>query len=218
MRAFIKRCAERIDSASLRERAVIFVGLAAVLVFVVNAALIEPLRTRQKTFAAASERMRQESVLLQSSLQRMVQSRGQDADSLNRARQAAAQSELAKLNARLIEEQRRFTPPERMRAVLAGMFERNTRLGLIDLRTLPAAPVANTPAGAGGSPALFRHGIELTVSGTYADLYEYLRKLEKQLPTQLYWGRADLAVAEYPSVTLKLTIYTVSFDRAWLVV
>jgi MSHA biogenesis protein MshJ len=45
-----------------------------------------------------------------------------------------------------------------------------------------------------------------------------LRKLEKQLPTQLYWGRADLAVAEYPSVTLKLTIYTVSFDRAWLVV
>jgi MSHA biogenesis protein MshJ len=64
---------------------------------------------------------------------------------------------------------------------------------------------------------LFRHGIELTVSGAYLDLYEYLRTLER-LPAQLYWGRAELSVSEYPSITLKLTLYTVSFDRAWLTV
>jgi MSHA biogenesis protein MshJ len=49
------------------------------------------------------------------------------------------------------------------------------------------------------------------------DLYEYLRTLE-HLPTQLYWGRAELASGEYPASTLKLTLYTVSFDRAWLIV
>ena len=40
----------------------------------------------------------------------------------------------------------------------------------------------------------------------------------ERLPTQIYWGRAELAVTDYPSSTLKLTVYTVSLDRAWLIV
>jgi hypothetical protein len=44
-----------------------------------------------------------------------------------------------------------------------------------------------------------------------------LRSLER-LPTQLYWHQAELSVDKYPVVILKLTAYTVSFDRAWLIV
>ena len=64
---------------------------------------------------------------------------------------------------------------------------------------------------------IFRHGVELTVSGTYPDLYAYLAGLEK-LPTQLYWGRADLSVSTHPVTTLKLTVYTLSLDPAWMLV
>ncbi len=217
MNAFLKRYADRIDNATLRERALMFVGFAFVLVFLVNAALIDPLRARQKALAAESEKLQQEMTTLQAGLQSMLKGGSQDIDSANRARQAKARDELARANARIAQEQRRFTPPERMREVLAEMLERNRRLALVDLKTLPVAPLAAAPAGPGGNPGLFRHGIELTVSGSYADLYEYLRTLER-MPTQLYWGNVDLAVAEYPSVTLKLTLYTVSFDRAWLIV
>ena len=217
MNAFLKRYADRIDNATLRERALMFVGFAFVLVFLVNAALIDPLRARQKALAAESEKLQQEMTTLQAGLQSMLKGGSQDIDSANRARQAKARDELARANSRIAREQRRFTPPERMREVLAEMLERNRRLALVDLKTLPVAPLAAAPAGPGGNPGLFRHGIELTVSGSYADLYEYLRTLER-MPTQLYWGNVDLAVAEYPSVTLKLTLYTVSFDRAWLIV
>jgi MSHA biogenesis protein MshJ len=96
------------------------------------------------------------------------------------------------------------------------MLSRNKRLTLVDLRTLPVAPIA--PQTVSGAPAgMFRHGLELTVRGTYAELYEYLRLLE-ELPSQLYWARAELTVSEHPLLTLKLTIHTISFDRAWLVV
>lgn len=217
MKALLERYAERIDNATLRERTLIFLGLAFVLVFLVNAALIDPLRARQKSLAAESAKLGQERVTLQTGLQRMLQGGSQDIDSANRARQIAARDELSRLNPRIAEEQRRFTPPDRMRAVLAEMFERNKHLGLVDLKTLPVAPLATAPAGSSGNSGLFRHGIELTVSGSYVDLYEYLRTLER-LPTQLYWGRAELSVGEYPSITLKLTVYTVSFDRAWLIV
>lgn len=217
MNELLKRYAERIDNATLRERALIFLACAFVLVFLVNAALIDPLRDRQKTLAAESAKLQQELATIQIGLQGMLKGGSQDIDSANRARQTASRDELAKLNARLGQEQRRFTPPERMRAVLAEMLERNKGLALVDLKTLAVAPLATAPASPSGNPGLFRHGIELTVSGSYADLYEYLRTLER-LPTQLYWGQAELAVAEYPSVTLKLTLYTVSFERAWLIV
>jgi MSHA biogenesis protein MshJ len=217
LKAFLKRYADRIDNATLRERVLMFVGFAFVLVFLLNAILIDPLRVRQKALAAESEKLQQELVSLQAGLQGMLKGGSQDIDSANRARQAKARDELSRANSRIAQEQRRFTPSDKMREVLAEMLERNRRLALVDLKTLPVAPLATAPAGSGGNSGLFRHGIELTVSGSYADLYEYLRTLER-LPTQLYWGNAQLAVAEYPSVTLKLTLYTVSFDRAWLTV
>jgi len=53
--------------------------------------------------------------------------------------------------------------------------------------------------------------------GSYGELYDYLRRLEG-LPSQLYWSRAELTVTDHPLITLKLTVHTISFDRAWLVV
>jgi MSHA biogenesis protein MshJ len=217
VKALLKRYAERIDAASLRERAMIFLALALGLVFVANAALIEPLRVKQKRLTAENQQRQQELQALQAGLQRLVQGAGQDTDSLNRARQKALREELARFNAKLEQEQRRFTPPDRMRAMLGEMFERNRQLTLVDLKTLPVTPLGAPRAGAANSQGLFRHGIELTVSGAYLDLYEYLRTLER-MPAQLYWGRAELSVGEYPSSTLKLTLYTLSFDRAWLIV
>jgi MSHA biogenesis protein MshJ len=217
VKALLKRYAERIDAASLRERAMIFLALALGLVFVANAALIEPLRVKQKRLTAENQQRQQELQALQAGLQRLVQGAGQDTDSLNRARQKALREELARFNAKLEQEQRRFTAPDRMRAMLGEMFERNKQLTLVDLKTLPVTPLGAPRAGATNSQGLFRHGIELTVSGAYLDLYEYLRTLER-MPAQLYWGRAELSVGEYPSSTLKLTLYTLSFDRAWLIV
>jgi len=61
------------------------------------------------------------------------------------------------------------------------------------------------------------HSVEPLDSGGYFDLQAYLRDLEK-LPTQIYWGRAELTAQDYPRSTLKLLLYTLSFERAWMLV
>jgi MSHA biogenesis protein MshJ len=223
VKALLKRYAERIDAATLRERVLIFLSLTLGLVFAANLALLEPLRAQQKRLAAQTAQEQKELQTIQSQLQRLAVSVQNDPDGPSRARQGELREQMAKLDARVTQEQRRFTPPERMRAVLEEILQRNSGLTLVDLRSLPVAPVGEPapaggprPAGA-GSGALYRHGIELTVSGSYLELYEYLRQLER-LPTQLYWRQAELAVGKYPVVTLKLTAYTVSFDPAWLIV
>jgi MSHA biogenesis protein MshJ len=213
----LKRYAERIDAATLRERVMIFLAATLVLVFIANAALIEPLRAKQKRIAAETAHLTAELQGVQSQLGSLVQSAARDPDAPNRAKMAALREQLAKLNAHVAQEERRFTPPDRMRDVLEEMLRRNKGLALLELKTLPVVPVgAPTPGGAtpGG---VYRHGIEFSVAGDYAQLYEYLRMLER-LPTQLYWGRAELSVAEHPVLRLKLIAYTVSFDPSWLIV
>ena len=217
MKALLARYAERIDAATLRERVMVFLAATLVLVFFVNAALIEPLRAKQKHTAAETAQMTQELQAVQAQLATLVQSVAQDPDAPNRARLAALREQLSRLNARAAQEQRRFTPPDRMREVLEEMLRRNKGLTLVDLKTLPVTPVGAPPAGSAAPGGAYRHGMEFTVSGNYAQLYEYLRMLER-LPTQLYWGRADLTVTEHPVITLRLTAYTVSFDPAWLIV
>jgi MSHA biogenesis protein MshJ len=43
----------------------------------------------------------------------------------------------------------------------------------------------------------------------------YLEELER-LPTHLYWTALELDAARYPSHTLKIVVYTLSLDAAWL--
>ena len=215
MNAVLKRYVERIDNASLRERALLFGAAALVLVFIVNSALIEPLRAKQRGFVAQTAQRGHELRTVQAEVRRLAQARAADPDAQNRRRAAELRAELASLEASIVEEQRRFTSPQRMREVLEEMLERDKRLRLVDLKTLPITDLAGTQGQAGRR--IFRHGVELTLSGSYLDLHAYLAALER-MSTQLYWGKVEMSVSAYPVTTLKLTVYTLSFDKAWLVV
>lgn len=214
MNAALQRYVERIDNATLRERALLFAAAALILIFVVNAVLLKPLHDTQRRLAAELAQRQGELRTVQAELQRMARTRSADPDARNRARAAELRAELAALDAKIAAEQRRFTSPQRMRAVLEEMLGRNRRLRLVDLKTLPITDLSSR--GQAGR-RVFRHGVELTLAGGYLDLHAYLKALEG-LSTQLYWGRADMSVTEYPVATLKLTVYTLSFDQAWLVV
>lgn len=214
MKAALKRYVERIDNATLRERALLFGAAALVLIFCVIAALIKPLRDTQRRLGADIAQREKELRTVQSELQRMARTRIADPDAQNRARASELRAELAALDTKIAAEQRRFTPPQRMRAVLEEILERDKRLSLVDLKTLPITDLSSK--GQAGR-RVFRHGIELTLAGGYLDLHGYLKALEG-LSTQLYWGRAEMSVTGYPVATLKLTVYTLSFDQAWLVV
>jgi len=215
VKALFKQYAQRIDNASLRERVLLFLAAALVLAFVVNAMLIKPLRDAQRRLSSDIAQNQLELRTIQGEVQRLARAREGDPDVRNREHAAALRAEIAALDTRIAEEQRRFTTPQRMRAVLEEMLQREKRLRLIDLKTLPVTDLAATQGQAGRR--VYRHGVEMTLAGSYLDLHAYLSALEG-LPTQLYWGRAEMSVSEYPVATLKLTVYTLSFDQAWLVV
>lgn len=216
MKDLLARYAERIDNGTLRERVMIFAAAALVLVVVLHSALIAPLRAKQQRLGGEIAQKEKELRIVQTELQRLARMREADPDARHRVRSAELRTQLAELDRHIAAEQRRFTSPQRMRAVLEEMLERNKRLQLLDLKTLPVKELT-VAQGQGGTQRVYRHGVEVTVAGRYLDIYAYLKSLEGT-PSQLYWGRAEMSVADYPVSTLKVTVYTLSFDQAWLVV
>lgn len=225
MNGLWKRYAERVDAASLRERVLIFAAAALAVVAIVQSVLVEPQLRREREISRRQATRAAESAALQAQLQKLVLARQQDPNALARKRLDDLRSQLRAVETAVTDEQKKFTPPEQMRSVLEDLLSRNKRLKIVNLKTLPVATLGDVRASEGAakhSPSsaervIYRHGVEFTLSGTYLDMLAYLTELEK-LPARVYWGRMELSVAEYPTVTLKLTAYTVSLDRAWMVV
>jgi len=117
--------------------------------------------------------------------------------------------------------------------VIEEMLARNRAVHLVAMKTLPTTtlaearaesgkaeaskPAAKPPAEApkSGERLVYRHGMEVTVAGGYLDLLRYLRDLE-QLRTQLYWSSLEIDATRYPRHTMKIVVYTLSLDPAWL--
>jgi MSHA biogenesis protein MshJ len=213
----LARLAERIDGATLRERAMIFAAAALALLAAAQILVLDPLLTKERALSRQVAQRQAELKAVQVQLVQVAQ-RGDPAEPVRR-RLAELRQRTAELDAALAGEQGRFTPPEAMRGVLQEILERNRRLQLVDFKTLPAVRLESGSKAAGAAPAgrVFRHGVEVTVRGGYFDLQAYLGDLEK-LSTRIYWGRAELAASDYPRGTLRLMLYTLSFERAWMLV
>ena len=109
---------------------------------------------------------------------------------------------------------------DRMLAQAGGLHLRNMQsLPRTELAAAPpsAAAAASTPTNgvATPGPSLYRHGVELTVEGGYADLLAYLHALEA-MPQRVLWGGVQMKVEQHPKVVLTLRLYTLSMDRGWL--
>jgi len=231
VRKLWQRAAARVDRMSLRERVSIFAVLAVFIAALADTTLIDPEWARQKQLSRQLAQRQGDLSALQAQMQRLAAIRQSSPERENQERLARVRREIAETESKIVDQQRRFTRPEQMRSVLEEMLGRNRRVSLLDLKTLPSGPMARPgeatakPAADGAKAAsgtaplaerpVYKHGMELTVSRTYFDLLAYVSDLER-LPTQLYWGGAELDASRYPMLKMRLVIFTLSLDKAWM--
>lgn len=224
-----QQLAAKLDTRNQRERTLIFFMVIVVVGSLVNALWIDPLLVRKKK--AMQEVMSQQEQLqtLSSQIQVIMSGGKSDPDAPFRVQLAGLEQKLSQSRAALQEVQQNLVPPDKMARLLEDVLTQNRKLKLVALKTLPVSDVLDMSGGvssqsqAGQSkeelksaaPAIYKHGVEITVSGNYAELTHYLDTLEK-LPWRMFWGKAEMHVEEYPRVTLTITLYTLSMDKTWL--
>lgn len=136
-----------------------------------------------------------------------------DPNRLAREELQALAAQLRTAQESLAEQSGALVAPSQMASLLEGLLRRAPGVRLVALRSLASEAVkGNTPNAAA---VLYRHGLELEVEGTWAELQRYLESVERA-PKRLLWDRMELQARQHPRVGMKLVLYTLSTDPSWL--
>jgi MSHA biogenesis protein MshJ len=224
MRRLWITAAGRLERLAQRERLAVFAAAALAILALVFVAGIEPALEQRKLLAARVADQERLLAAARNQQRELAQTLSQDPEAGVRARMAEKRQQIAAIDGQLAGLQRTLVSPERMPSVLREMVGKEQGIRLLSLRNLPAAPLLAAEQG-GDAPGsehpgpgrhVYRHGVEIVVQGSYLDLLSYVSRLERQ-SWQVYWGKTVLT-AEYPKTVVALTLYTLSLDKAWLVV
>lgn len=225
--------AARLDTRNQRERAMISAMVLVVVASLLNTLMLEPQLLKKKKLTQEVTAQQTELVTLRSQIQATMSGGKIDPDAAIKVRLAELQQKLAQSDAALQSMQDGLVPPDKMARLLEDVLAQNRALKLVSLKTLSASNVLDAPAKTAKPvpesteknaeapppdvPAIYKHGVEIAVSGSYAELTQYLDALEK-LPWRMIWGKAEMQVEEYPRVTLKITLYTLSMEEKWMAI
>ncbi len=210
----------RIDDMSLRERAMLFGSVALVVVVAAHVTLFDRLLTKQKGLIERVARDQSQLKAVREQVQLALKDSQARVRHPDEAAIADLESKIREAEKSVEAKQRAFIAPEELPVLLRQMLGRNPQLKLESLRLLPGTPLQTPgaaasasapgkPAGAQAGAEVYRHGVAVTLTGSYFDLLQYLSELEK-LPAPLLWGKFELQVEQYPEVKLTLIVHTLS--------
>jgi MSHA biogenesis protein MshJ len=215
------KLAAKVDAMTLRERVLVGVAATAATFVIVFFLTVDPAQRRMRSLTTQMQSQKEE--LAQ--IEKAGPVTGADPDAANRARVETLRSQIRAADAALQELQRELVPAGNVNALLQEMLARDSDLALVSLKTLAVEPLVQSakprdgkaaePPRAGENAPVYKHGVEITVQGTYSGLHDYLARLER-LPSRMYWWRARLNADDDAKLTLSVTVYTLSLDRAWL--
>lgn len=241
MKSFYNTLAARFDALQVRERWLVAAAILGGIVLIGHSLFVAPAQTRARL--AERSLVEQQTQLSALNAQMLaMQSPNQDPNVAARVELDGLKKQLAEQAARLALMESSLLPPHEMSGLLEDMVGRRTGLRLISLKTLPVAAALEKKVVAGGvepgnqvpasapsqipvsapSPVkvpdgLFKHGVEITLEGSYQELSAYLERLEQAKP-KLLWSSVSLSADNHPQLVLTLTVYSLSLERTWLIV
>lgn len=222
----------KFDALSLRERMMVALAAVVLTFFLVDTLLIGNWSRQNAGLKASLAEQQAETERVDAQLKELQSRIAGHPDAQARARIREIEQKIAAIDAGLQAVSRQLVPPERMTILLEDLLKGNRRLRLVKMTTLPAeallgrsraapeqggAEQAAGKATQDGAQDIYRHGVELTLRGSYFDMLDYLTQIES-LPWQMYWGRLKLDAREYHRPVLTLTLYTLSLDKVWLAI
>jgi MSHA biogenesis protein MshJ len=222
MREQFERLIERFDALPLRERRLLFAGVLIAFAFLFYLLALEPVLATKKRLSQQVGESRKTIATLQE-----LKTQVPDPAAVRRAERDALRKQLADIDKTMGQVQRGLVPPERMGRLLEEVLRGGSGLQLVSLRTLPVQrfdPRGTALAEAAPGPneaerQLYQHGFEITVQGSYAEVHDYLRRVE-QLPWRLFWNQLALSAdaQQHPKLSVTIRVQTLSLSKAWLTV
>ena len=215
MRQHWTELAQRFNRLTRRERGILLLGGLALFV-IVGFSLVDSSLARQRGLAEQVAKARADAATAKAQVNTIVRQLAEDPDAVARTRIAQLSQQTNELDEQMAGINRSLVPPQQMAQILQKMLARDTSVKLVRLKTLPVSGLIARDSDEEGVN-VYKHGMEITLQGSYLDMLHYLDRLEA-LPWQMFWARAQMDARHYPAVRFTVTVYTLSLDKEWLVV
>jgi MSHA biogenesis protein MshJ len=214
-----QKLAARIDALSMRERVFAFLSVIICCLALADTLWISPVQVAYKQATLRLSAQTAEVKRLRDELGALAQP--VDASKVVRDDIAAAQMRLDQVNQAIRTVAPLAEGGPAIEQALVQFLRRQEGLTLISTGTIKqetprvnpqtkANANANAGSAADSQPVVTRRGLELKVSGSYAELARYVKTLEDALPT-LRWGNLQIAAGkEIPELTLQVFVVGVS--------
>jgi MSHA biogenesis protein MshJ len=210
---------ERIDALPVARRVWMFAGAALAVLAVAWNSYIAPLTDRRATLKSTISQQRQQIEAADQEMEAVLKANQNDPDAVLRRRLAQVNGDAETAGKALMALQQGLVQPQRIVPLLQQILHGYPGLRVNSLRTLAVEGLGDTGFHAlstsSPEPILYRHGVQIVVQGSYADLLSYMEALEKLRP-RLIWGSAELSAIKYPESSLTLMVYTLSLDETWM--
>ena len=108
-----------------------------------------------------------------------------------------------------------FIGAEQMVALLQNVLQSSRGVQLKSLHSARAEPVKLQGQSETDTTLLYQHKLTLTISSSYANLYQVLQRME-QLPWLVNWAALQYQVTEYPQADMTLELITVSENEDFI--
>lgn len=207
-----------------RERWMVFAAGLVVIWFILNTLLVAPVT--QKLAALRTEITQSQSQFdeIQQQLNAFAQTPVRDINAVNQEKIAGLDASVQAQSTKIQNLNNVLIKPENMAALLKDVLQKNANLNLVAMKTMVPEILLKkdtkqsaqpTDVHEAGAPVIYKHGLEITLSGQYLELLKYAESLEKS-NLHVLWSNASLDAKDYPVSQLTLSVYALSLDKTWL--
>ncbi len=216
LQTYWQRTSAYLDSRKQSERVLLLVAVIALAAFLADAYFFQPLQIRQKALNGQIEQLNGQvaQAMAQQAEIRARAARDPNAPLRRQIEQLFAQQ--ATVDARLDELGTQFISPQERATLLRQVLEQHRQLKLVEMVNLSPDLVFDAKeVEAGTKPRIYRHGLSMTLQGSYLDAVAYLQALEA-LPWRFLWDSVAISTETYPTTVVTITLYTLSLDERWI--
>ena len=201
MNAKLKDLAARVNALSVRERFLLFAAAIGVLGALTDYFFISPLLAQQKALVAQLDKKSTDMDLIREKVDAEMLGRSVSRSSELKLAAAEVQRELDAVEREIADLSGSSASATPVTTMLKRVMQRSDKVAIVRVaQTGPGAQQVPRPTGT----AADRGGLEITLSGSYPDLMEYLTSLERSLPQARWAGLTLKADAQLVQVSVRL--------------
>jgi len=207
----------RFDALSLRERSIIFVAVAAMLIMLWDTFFMTPLDVEQRELTQQINTIRTEITALDEQAVVIIGEHNVDPNREEREQLANLDKQLKQSSMQIDEMIKGLIEPTQMAKIVESVLKQQHGLKFVSLENLGTEAlldVQNEKSGA-TAPGIFKHTMRIELEGSYPQALTYLRALET-LPWQFRWNEVKITMLKYPTANIVITVHTISLQEGWI--